>query len=78
MFAILGSAVFSTAAIFSIAVIVQMVRGYMPQIEKALRNDPMRNPNPTPPAPFKAYAIRRRQPVRALAANRPEAVRVAA
>lgn len=73
MFAIFGAAVFSGAAIFSLLVIVQMVLGYMPLIEAALRGEPM------PRAlPVKAYVARRRRMAPAFVPSRLERERAAA
>lgn len=73
MFAILGAVVFSGAAVFSLLVIVQMVHGYRPLIEAALRGEPMPRS-----VPVKAYVVRRRRMAPAFVPSRLERVREAA
>lgn len=64
MFAIIGASVFSGAAIFSLVVIVRMVRAYLPAMEAALRHEAI------PPAlPVRAYVARRRRPTQGSAAG---------
>ncbi|MET0364010.1 MAG: hypothetical protein ABW169_05100 [Sphingobium sp.] len=73
MFAILGAVVFSGAAVFSLVVIVQMVRGYLPLIEAALRGAPMPRS-----MPVQAYVIRRRRVGPSFTPSRLERARAAA
>ncbi|MFT3965504.1 MAG: hypothetical protein QM690_06450 [Sphingobium sp.] len=73
MFAIIGAAVFCGAAFFSLLVIVQMVRGYMPLIEAALRGEPMPRS-----APVQAYVVRRRRIAPVFTPSRLERARAAA
>lgn len=57
MLGMIGAVVFFSAAVFSLVVITQMVRGYLPLIEAALRDEPM----PRTDAPrARAYGMRAR------------------
>jgi hypothetical protein len=58
MFALLAAVVFSGAAFFSLVVIVQMIRAYLPQMEAALRREPIAH---TSIEPVRAYIVRRRR-----------------
>lgn len=73
MFAMIGAVVFFGAAVFSLIVMTEMVRGYRPMIRAALRGEPMPRTLGRPVQPMRrrpvasTFTPRRLEPARAAA-----------